>query len=62
MESVDLLLQCIAHEYALHEIKNATILVRRIARNPEVQKEMRDLQFAITQELAARKMADKPDD
>jgi len=59
---VDLLLQCIAHEYALHEIKNATILVRRIARNPEVQKEMRDLQFAITQELAARKMADKPDD
>jgi len=62
VESVDLLLQCIAHEYALHEIKNATILVRRIARNPEVQKEMRDLQFAITQELAARKMADKPDD
>lgn len=62
MQSVELLLQCIAHEYALHEIKNATVLVRRIARNSEVQKEMRDLQDAIIRELEHRKIADKPGD
>lgn len=58
---MELLLQCIAHDYALHEIKNATIMVRRIARHSEVQKEMRDLQSAILRELENRKVADAPE-
>lgn len=61
MQSVELLLQCIAHDYALHEIKNATVLVRRVARSVEVQKEMRDLQQAIVTELEHRKQADQPE-
>lgn len=62
MQSMELLLQCIPHEYALHEIKNATVLVRRIAKHSEIQKEMRDLQHAIVRELESRKIADKPSD
>lgn len=62
MESTELLLQCVAHDYALHEIKNATVLVRRVARNPEVQKEMRILQDQILKELEHRKQADEPGD
>lgn len=61
MESMELLLQCIAHDYALHEIKNATVMVRRIARNHEVQEEMRNLQTAILVELQNRKQADRPE-
>lgn len=62
MESMELLLQCIAHDYALHEIKNATVLVRRVARNSETQKEMAHLQAQIMRELEHRKLADQVED
>ncbi len=60
MESLELLLQCIAHDYALHEIKHASQLVRRIARSREVQEEMIALQAALMHELENRKVADAP--
>lgn len=61
MQGVELLLQCIPHEYALHEIKNATVMVRRIARHSEVQKDMSHLQHLIVLELEHRKNADQPE-
>lgn len=60
MQSLELLLQCVAHDYALHELRHASILVRRIARDADVQKEMQMLQLAIMEEVASRKQADVP--
>jgi len=61
MQAQELLLQCMS-DSGLYNVRNATIMVRRLARNAEVQKEMVDLQAAIRAEIERRKQEDTGDD
>lgn len=58
MEHLRLLWTCVAHDYALHEVKHATRLARRICGSSSGQKALDEVQLSIMDELAARKIAD----
>jgi hypothetical protein len=62
MDTLSLLLQCVAHDYALHELKHASVLARRLARATEAQSELREFQSVLMAEIRARKDADQPAD
>lgn len=59
MDSLELLLQC-STDSALYGLRNASVTVRRISRNQDVQKEMQSLQFLLGEELKQRANADGP--
>jgi hypothetical protein len=61
MQAQELLLNCCT-DSALYGLRNATVMVRRLARNAEVQKEMVGLQNAIRSELERRKQEDTSED
>lgn len=61
MQSLELWLQCMT-DSGLYNCRNATVTVRRISRNAEVQKEMVTIQNSIRAELERRRNEDTAED
>jgi len=61
MKSQELLLNCI-NDAGLYNLRAATVMVRRLARHTEIQKEMVALQQAIRAEFERRSKEDTAED
>jgi hypothetical protein len=57
-----LLWACVAHDYALHEVKKATVLARRLCTTTEGQEALSEVQLTIADELERRRQEDDDSD